>query len=74
MDHAARTFPPSHFAAIAAATAALGTALAALVAGPLPALSDKALRDAGISRAAQTPPVAQDAATALHLQSLGQWH
>ncbi|MEL7301354.1 MAG: hypothetical protein AAFM92_13305 [Pseudomonadota bacterium] len=71
MAHADQTFPISRFSAV---TAALGAAVAALVATPLPTLSDKALRDAGIKRAADAPPISQDAATALHLQSLGLWY
>ncbi|MEO1795563.1 MAG: hypothetical protein AAFR53_00935 [Pseudomonadota bacterium] len=49
-------------------------AIATLFAASIPALSDKAMKDAGITRADERPPLSQDAATALHLQALGKWY
>lgn len=39
-----------------------------------PFISDRLKADVGMDTRTQLPPLSQDAATALHLQSLGKWH
>lgn len=55
---------------------ALGTwiQLTSHLCGPFAPKNDHLLQDAGLDRAQQLSPLSQDAATALHLMSLGQWY
>ena len=66
MADATTTLPTTRVAPFAA--------LAAVFAASLPLLTEKQMKDAGISPAAEMPPLSQDAATALHLQTLGKWY
>ncbi|WP_147126786.1 hypothetical protein [Shimia ponticola] len=48
--------------------------LSASLTGTTHPVSDHLARDAGLQKAQELSPLSQDAATALHLMSLGQWY
>ena len=50
------------------------TQLASFVAHPRAPKTDHLLQDAGLHQTEQLSPLSQDAATAMHLMSLGQWY
>lgn len=66
MADASTSLPTTRLAPLAA--------LAALFPASLPLLTKRQMKDAGITPATELPPLSQDAATALHIQSLGKWY
>ncbi|MEM1236172.1 MAG: hypothetical protein AAGI10_04310 [Pseudomonadota bacterium] len=69
----ADTTTPTRLPLLAALAAPVAAAMAIFSSTQAPAISDHLLDDSGIDKPIEMPPLSQDAATALHLQSLGKW-